>query len=248
MEGRIMQIQNFSVNDGEGIRTTVFMAGCPLHCPWCANPEGLDINVNKLLIEQKTVSEIVEAVKPQIPFFRHSGGGVTFSGGEATVQLEFLKELVAELYDLGVDLCIETCGYFDFNKVKEVLHKMSLVFVDIKHMDSQIHKELTGVGNELILKNIALMARLSGEIVIRIPVIGGVNDSDDNIRQTAEFVKNTVKNGKIELLPYHIYGEAKYEALGLPLPSAKFFTPSNERILELEEIIRGTGVSQISFK
>lgn len=296
MKGSVMQLQDFSVNDGDGIRTTVFLAGCPLRCQWCANPEGLtgevkvayyqrhctgcgrcsqvcpagigiDLNkergacqacgacaevcpvhARKFLVSMVEADKIVEAILPQIPFFRQSGGGVTFSGGEATMQTAFLRQIAQRLYDMGVNLALETCCYFDFNQVKDILTMMDLLFVDIKHMDSDIHKKYTGVGNEKILANIARLNQFLGRIVIRVPVIGGVNDSDENIQRTARFVKNTLSNASMELLPYHRYGEAKYEALGLSLPPTGFTTPSLERMEYLEKIIRDIGVPVIRFR
>ena len=296
MKGSIMQIQNFSVNDGNGIRTTIFLAGCPLHCQWCANPEGMtistkiayyqrhctscgrcekhcpssigiDLNLHrsqctscgacttvcptgarKFLVEQHTIQEILDAVKPQIPFFRQSKGGVTFSGGEATLQEDFFRELAVKLYDMGIDLALETCGYFDFDAVKDILSLMDLIFIDIKTMNSQIHKQYTGIGNEKILQNIVRMRELNAQIIVRIPVIGGVNADDENIQHTAAFVKEALPGASIELLPYHCYGEAKYEALGLPLPSAAFQTPDAQRMEQLEGFIQAAGVPTIRFR
>lgn len=296
MKGFVMQLQNFSVNDGDGIRTTVFLAGCPLRCQWCANPEGISQNTKiayykrhctgcgrcvkvcpvgigmdlnsrrqdciacgkcadvcpsgarKYLVSPIETEEIINAIKPQIPFYRQSGGGVTFSGGEATMQAEFLHHIASRLYDMGVDLALETCCYFDFDNVKDILAMMDMLFVDIKHMDSAQHKRYTGVGNEKILENIAKLKGLSCSIVVRVPVIGGVNDTDENIRATAEFVKASLPNASMELLPYHCYGEAKYEALGLLLPPDEFTTPSEERLQYLEQMIRDLGVPTLRFR
>lgn len=296
--GYFMEPQNFSVNDGNGIRTIIFFAGCPLRCKWCSNPEshtsfkkvayyektcvmcgrcaqicpqGVGINLNtplerekckvcgacvtecptksrKNLIYNYSSEEILNIIEKQKIFYRHSGGGVTFSGGEATMQVDILRELVYKLYDSAVDLAIETSGYFDFQDVKDILEKMSLIFIDIKHMDDNKHKFYTGVSNKKILKNICRLNELEVPIVIRIPVIEGFNADVENIRKTAKFVRENIKVPKMELLPYHSYGDSKYEALGLKKPSTQFKTPSENYFKDLHDIIESEGVHVVSYK
>lgn len=162
MGGYIMQLQNFSVNDGEGIRTIVFMAGCPLRCAWCSNPEGQ--TVDNPMVHWMETEDILKELRRQAIFYRNSGGGVTFSGGEATAQPEFLREMVDELYDEGFSLAIETCGQFDFEKLRPVLEKMDLIFMDLKHIDPEQHRKFTGVDNAVILENIRRTSQLGGAL------------------------------------------------------------------------------------
>ena len=135
MGGYITQIQHCSVNDGEGIRTLIFLAGCPLRCAWCANPEG-QTRENPMTRWMET-EEVLQAVRRQAIFYRFSGGGVTFSGGEATAQGEFFQELTQRLYDEGYDLALETCGVFDFDRMAPTLGKMNQIFMDLKHRAGQ---------------------------------------------------------------------------------------------------------------
>lgn len=296
--GYFMEPQNFSVNDGDGIRTTIFFAGCPLHCRWCANPEGLEdvrrisfnaeacigcskcalncpekvgINLNlseerakciscgrcveccpsgsrKKLVKRYAVEDILEIIKRQEIFYRYSGGGVTFSGGEATLQQDVLRVLVNNLYDRAVNLAIETSGYFEFEEVCDILKKMDLIFIDIKHMNDNKHKEFTGVSNEKVLDNIKRLNELDANVVVRIPVIEGVNADGINIIETAKFVKANIKKPKIELLPYHNFGNEKYEALGIEKPSGEFKIPSPDLMDELKNLIKAEGVDIISFR
>jgi len=296
--GYFMEIQNFSVNDGNGIRTIIFFAGCPLSCQWCSNPEGrtndnkvayyertcikcgrcaracpsgISINLNdplerkrckacglcvescptnsrKSLIYRYKIEEILKMIERQKIFYRFSGGGVTFSGGEATAQPDILRGLVYELYDQGIDLAIETSGYFNFGDVKDILEKMNLIFIDIKHMDDSKHRYYTGAGNTKILRNISRLNELKVPVVVRIPVIEGVNSDIPNIRKTTEFVKSNLNIPKIELLPYHLFGDSKYEALGLEKPSRLFKTPSPDYLKELCRIIENEGVEIVSYK
>lgn len=296
--GYFMEMQNFSVNDGDGIRTIVFFAGCLLRCQWCSNPEsyshnfkvahyekncikcgrcakacpnGVGINLNdpherkkcnscgfcadvcptgsrKKIIGKYTTDQIFEKIEKQKIFYRYSGGGVTFSGGEATMQQDILRELVNKLYDWAVNLAIETSGYFEFDEVKDILAKLDLIFVDIKHMDSVKHKNYIGVNNEKILKNISRLHELNVPVVVRIPVIDGFNSDVENIKETARFVKASIDNPKIELLPYHSFGDGKYVVLGLEKPSDDFKTPSTEQLRELGKVIENEGVEIVSYR
>jgi pyruvate formate lyase activating enzyme len=293
-----MEPQNFSINDGNGIRTIIFFAGCPLSCQWCSNPEsytnfnkiahynktclhcgrcavvcpsGIDINLNdsgqrilckacgccvevcptksrKNLIYRYDSEEILKIIEKQKIFYRFSGGGVTFSGGEATLQIDILRELVNKLYDQGIDMAIETSGYFDFDEVKDILQKTNLIFIDIKHMDDDKHRFYTGIGNGKILGNISRLNELKVPVAVRIPVIDGVNSDIANIRKTAKFVKATMDLPKLELLPYHSFGDSKYEALGLEKPSRQFKTPSLEYLEELIKVVENEGVEIVSYK
>lgn len=121
MGGYLMQLQNFSVNDGDGIRTVVFMAGCPLRCAWCANPEGQ--TCRNAMTHWAETGDVLKKLRQQEIFYRYSGGGVTFSGGEATAQPHFLAELVDALYDDGISLALETCGQFDFAALRPCCKK-----------------------------------------------------------------------------------------------------------------------------
>ncbi|WP_291637697.1 glycyl-radical enzyme activating protein [Clostridium sp.] len=248
VSGYFMEPQNFSVNDGNGIRTVIFFAGCPLRCHWCSNPESLNYNKKNNFIYNYNSEQILKIIEKQKIFYRFSGGGVTFSGGEATLQTDILRKLVYKLYDQAIDLAIETSGYFNFDDVKDILEKLNLIFIDIKHMDDNKHKFYTGISNEQILKNISRLNKLKVPVVVRIPVIGGVNSDLENIRKTARFVKDNIDAPKLELLPYHSFGDSKYEALGLEKPSRQFGTPSPDYLRELNNIVRNEGVEVVSYK
>ena len=236
VSGVIFQIQRWSVNDGEGIRSTVFLKGCPLRCQWCANPESWHGNPEVVFLQEKctgcgrcaivcdadavridplsgkavaagecrgcgkccevcaggarkqigmrvTVDEVMAVIKRDAVFYRESGGGVTFSGGEPFVQTEFLRQLVLACGRIGLDTAVETCGYYDWQQVSDIFARLDCVFIDCKHMDEAVHKRWTGVSNRLILANIARISRLAPRTVVRVPVIREVNASEHNIRQ-----------------------------------------------------------------
>ncbi|EQF26135.1 glycyl-radical enzyme activating family protein [Clostridioides difficile CD160] len=297
-KGRVVKVQHFSVNDGDGIRTTIFLEGCKLKCKWCSNPDSwsnivklgvmkdkcvscnrcIDVCPQKIsslfdrtqinskcdlcgecikvclkdaiciMTEEMNVEEIIKEVEKDFIFFFESNGGVTFSGGEPTLQIDFLRELVDVFYNKGINMAIETCGYFDWNKVNDVFEKIDHIFVDIKSMDDNIHKEYTGVSNKIILENICKLSNLNKSMVIRVPIIYGVNDSEENIRNTALFVKQNVSGGKMELLPYHKFGIDKYKALGLEDYIYEFDEICNNHMLKLKEIVELTGVKIIEYK
>lgn len=254
LSGYFMEPQNFSVNDGNGIRTLIFFAGCPLRCKWCSNPESHinlkvteDCNQNPY-VHYYSTQDLLDIVEKQLIFYRFSGGGITFSGGEATLQQDILRELVNILYDKGIDLAIETSGYFNFHEIKDIFEKLNLIFIDIKHMDDKEHISFTGVSNKIILENIKHLDSLNIPVVVRIPVIVGVNSQLDNIRKTAKFLKENIKDPQIELLPYHSFGDEKYEALKRDKPSRDFKTPSNEALKEIRKVIEDEGVRLVSYK
>lgn len=291
-KGYLIDVQHFSVNDGDGIRTTIFFAGCNMRCQWCANPEsfttfdkilhtesscvrcgrcvsvcpyGVGMNLSdpderkkckscgrcvavcptgsrRSAIRTASVSELVREVEKHRLFYRHSGGGVTFSGGEATGQPAFLHDLSEALYDSGIDLCLESNGNFNYEDMKPVLDRLELCFIDIKHIDQTLHRKFTGMSNERTLETVRRIGRSDLPLVVRTPVIETVNSDKTTVRAIARFVRNHVKNPRIELLPYHAYGEIKYEALGLRHPDARFQTPSPEDMQELEMLVEKEGV------
>ena len=285
-----MQIQPFSVNDGEGIRTNIFMAGCPLRCRWCSNPEGFEQKeligwykrrcigcgacaavcpqgigigmedrsrciacgacvkacpgeARARMVTLMDADDVIREVMKHRLFYSYSGGGVTFSGGEATSQPEFLDYVSRELYDSGISIDLESCGYFDFDLVRQSLERMDLIFMDLKHMDPEEHRKYTGMGNERILENIARLGSLreKPEIVIRIPVIGGANNSEENIAASAAYVHDVLPEAKMELLSYHSLGKIKYEATGIPFDQDGFYTPDKEEMKKLRGIAAAHG-------
>jgi pyruvate formate lyase activating enzyme len=194
----------------------------------------------KLLGEVVSAEAVVHETEKDSAFYHRSGGGVTLSGGEPTMQPEFATEILKGSLELGFHTAIETCGYVDREILDRILPYLDLIYIDIKHMSSDRHKELTGVGNELILANIKRIDEAAAKLslIIRIPVIPDVNDSAENIRETAEFVSRLKRVERIELLPYHRYGLLMYRVLFRDYALQKVKVPSKEHLSDLKNIIR----------
>ena len=239
--GYIFQTQRWSLHDGEGIRTTVFLSGCPLRCSWCHNPESW----NGDAVEGTSIENLMKIIKRDSVFYRASGGGVTFSGGEPTYQTEVLRELVKNCMFLGISTTIETSGYFNWENNKDIFVMLDFVFLDIKHMNSQIHKKYTGVDNHIILENAKKISDLGKKPIIRIPLIPGVNDDDESIEEISKFILENLDIKGVEVLPYHNLGEYKYEKLALDT-QYQFRQPTKEEVEKVEEQIKKYGINIIS--
>lgn len=220
MEIRIFQKGfNFS-QDGPGNRLVYHLQGCNMRCPWCSNPEGMDLNgctvtVNgreKCSFEAVDTAGILDEVRrSRMMFF--DGGGVTFTGGEATVQFEPLRLLLTELKAMGINTALETNGACE--RLPELFPLIDFLMIDFKHHNSQRHKEVIGCGNETVLKNIMSAAENHPHLLVRIPLIGGFNSSADDAagfaRVLAPLAGATVC---VEVLRYHEYGKDKWERCG----------------------------------
>ena len=294
-KGFIYGLERFAIHDGPGIRTLIYMKGCPLKCMWCSSPQtqkskpeilynevncklcgrcvevcpigGITISANDgLKIERElctscyecieiclnqgltligkyvTVEELFQDVDKDSPFYRRSNGGVTVGGGEPTMQLDFVTAFLKRCKQIYINTAIETCGYVKWDGMEDLLKYVDLVYIDIKHMDPTVHKELTGVSNELILENAKKISAIK-PMIIRIPVIPGCNDSEENITATARFASNLGENLKrIDLLPYHKFGTQTYIRIGMEYKLTDVESPSDDHMIRFKEIVESFGV------
>ena len=212
--GQIFNIQKFSIHDGPGIRTVVFFKGCPLLCRWCSNPESLDAQSGKDE-HVYTVEETLKICLEDKAFYEESGGGVTLSGGEALEQRQFGIELLEALKGEKIHSAIETSGYAAPEVFAEFIKAADMLLFDIKHYDDTSHFEGTGVHNKLILANLKNALAAGKALLIRIPVIPSYNNSAKDAAAFASLLESLgIK--RVQLLPFHQFGEKKYESLGLP--------------------------------
>ena len=190
----------------------VFQRGRCTGCGACAEVCAYDART--LAAWKLTVDEGVEFARQDWQYYMHSGGGITCSGGEALAQPDFLRELLTRLHEeLGYHTCLDTTAHAPWEVLESVLPVTDLILLDIKHMDSNKHKSMTGVGNTLILENAKALGKLHFPVLIRVPLIPQFNDTPDNVRQLGEFLEDCRLND-VELMPYHVFGRSKYEALG----------------------------------
>ena len=196
-------------------------------------------NAKKLVGDDYTVEELLVEILKDKSFYDSSGGGVTFSGGEPLMQGDFLIDILKACKEKGVHTAIETTGFADLSVVEKVIDYLDLIYLDLKHMDDEKHKSLTGVSNQVILDNLAAISKKHANIIVRIPVIPGLNDQVDNIRKTVEYAAGlSIK--KIEMLPYHNLGEVKYGQLGREYSLSEIKTPSEEEMNRLADEARQT--------
>ena len=219
--GILFSIEEFAVNDGPGIRTTVFLKGCPLRCMWCHNPEGQNPHPQPLTKQGKTqvcgYSIDAEELAPKLlrdeDLFRDSGGGVTFTGGEPLMQADFLCDVLDRIE--GVHRAVETSGYASQETFARVLERTDMMLFDVKLTDPLMHKRYTGADNKQILRNLDILKHSGKDFVVRVPLIPGVNDTLPNMEATSQLLAGSEGLKRVELLRYHKTAGAKYPMVGM---------------------------------
>jgi pyruvate formate lyase activating enzyme len=289
----IFDIKRFAIHDGPGIRTTVFLKGCPLHCLWCHNPEGIEdgfeliarpsrcarcyscvsacplgaISENSGPVEidrsrcdlcgkcvkvcmyealemagrKINVKDVIEEVEKDRIFYEQSAGGATLSGGEPLGQPKFCQEILTALEERKIPSALDTSGLAPWDILAKTARKADVILYDLKIIDAKKHKKYTGVQNGLILDNLKKLSGMHKNIVIRIPLAAGVNDDEDNIRLTIDFLKplKTIKN--VSLLKYHKGGVEKYKNLGKASCFKIYESPSERRMEEIRRSFTTAG-------
>lgn len=294
MTGRVFDIKRYSIHDGPGIRTTVFLKGCSLRCLWCHNPESVEVGpelmhwpgrctrcyacieacpkgaiakdaAGAVVIDRKacdlcgkcaeaclydamqmvgremSVEEVLSEVEKDKIFYDQSGGGVTLSGGDPFVQSAFAEALLDGCRSRGIPAAVDTAGFSRNGVLDRVASKAGLILYDLKCMDDARHKELTGVSNVPIIENLKRLAAGPTEVWVRIPLVSGVNDDDENVRRTIALLKSLKTIKKVGILPYHSGGLEKARRIGRESHFRKFETPSEERIAAVEAAFREAG-------
>ena len=221
IKGSIFDLKRFAIHDGPGIRTTVFMRGCPLDCWWCHNPESRqpapseDVKVEAGCIRRRSRTaladglvspeQVIDEVARDIPYYDQSHGGVTFSGGEPLMQLDFLEELLQLCRGRSIHTAVDTTGYTPTEDLERLIDLVDLFLYDLKIMDDHAHEEHVGVSNRLILDNLKLLATRGARVIIRVPLIPGITDIDSNLDAIIQFVKPLPGVEEVSLLPFHRY-------------------------------------------
>lgn len=246
ISGRIFDIQRYSIHDGVGIRTIIFLKGCALRCRWCCNPESQSFAIETMIVNGRsktmgrdvTVAEVMEIVRRDMPYYSRSGGGLTLSGGESLLQPEFARGLLQAAKAIGINTAMESMGFARYETIASILPSLDTYLMDIKHMNPSKHAEYTGKSNELMLENAGKIAE-SGltHLVIRVPVIPGFNDTKEELRDIAMFADSLPGVEQIHLLPYHSFGRGKYEGLGRDYPMGDAKPLSQEHMEMLKKTV-----------
>ena len=233
--GRIFDIKRFSAHDGPGIRSTVFLTGCPLRCAWCHNPEAFALQEDEAArgrVRDVTVPALVRELERDVPYYDTSGGGVTISGGEPLSQARFVGDLLRACRQRELHTALDTCGLVDPAVLREAAALTDLILYDLKAMDAAVHREWTGAGNRQILANLQQLDRLKVAVWIRLPLIPGVNDDARNLETMIAWLSAT-RFRRVSILPYHRIAAAKYQRLGLPDRMAGVEAPAAARLAEI---------------
>lgn len=221
LKGLIFDIKEFSIHDGPGIRSTIFLKGCPLSCMWCHNPEGQSPNPQLMhhpggvrqVGEFITSEDLARKLNRQATIFKQNEGGVTFSGGEPLMQSEFVAEVIEQLE--GIHVVLDTCGHGTSNDFGNLLSRVDLVFYDLKIIDPKMHKKYTGQDNSLILDNLILLSQSGVPFVIRVPLIPSITDTTENLTRIASTIQDLPGLQNVDLLPYNKSAGAKYQPAGM---------------------------------
>lgn len=251
VRGRIFNIQRFSIHDGPGIRTIIFLKGCRLRCRWCCNPESQEWDIETIRIAGRdkvagrdvTVAEVLaEVEKDRVYYNRSGGGGVTLSGGECLCQPEFSRAILKACRERGISTAIETAGYAPEDVVRSILPYVDTVLMDIKHMNSEKHKQFTTRENQPILENARIIAKEARHMIVRVPVIPTFNDTEEDIRDIARFAWD-IGVREIHLLPYHRIGSDKYAGLGRTYTMAHIEPPQRSQMERLCAVAESVGLA-----
>ena len=292
--GIVFDIRRFSIHDGPGIRTTVFLKGCPLRCQWCHNPEGLNpglemmfwarrcigcgaclpacpqgaisqdgdvvstdrekctlcgtcvaacyTEARQIVGRRMSVAQVLAEIERDLPFYDESGGGVTFSGGEPLFQPDFVRALLRACKDKGIHTALDTCGFAPWEVLDSVRETVDLFLYDLKLMDEARHRRFTGVSNGPILSNLQALSQRGHAIVIRVPLIPGINDDEENLRQTGAFAAALPHLLRVDLLPYHSMSGDKYDRLGRTYPLPETRPPSAGKVAGIVQMLRDFGL------
>ncbi len=257
--GTIFKIKKFALHDGPGIRTTVFLKGCPLTCWWCHNPEGQSpdpqsidrkveeadgaIGFRKEVVGRVvTVPEVLKEIEKDIIFYDESGGGATFSGGEPFLQADFLRGLLSECRKRDIHTTVDTSGFVAAELLDSFLDGIDLFLFDVKLLDNQQHQYYTGVSNRQVLDNLRRLSDAGKPVIVRLPLIPGITDTRENLQLFKMLVAQYNNVQRIDILPYHRIASEKYNRLGMIDRMPGVTPPAASDVEAVQKLFEQTGL------
>jgi len=232
IKGRIHSFESFSTLDGPGVRFVIFMQGCPLRCKYCHNRDTRDPNLGEVYTADEVVNKITNYKE-----YMGDKGGVTVSGGEPLLQIDFVIELFKKLKAKGIHTTLDTSGFIDIENLKDLLDYTDLVLLDIKEMDDNTHKDLIGVSNEKVLKFAKHLSDKNIPMWIRHVLVPGITDLEKHLKDLNKFIRTLKTVEKVEVLGYHWLGKEKWELMGEIYPLEGVPEASNEDISKAEKLL-----------
>lgn len=251
-KGIIFDIKKFAIHDGPGIRTTVFFKGCPLNCWWCQNPESInivdDIEINLASVglgnlKQYNANDLLNEIKKDLLFYDESEGGVTFSGGEPLLQIEFVLEFLKVLKDEFIHTAIDTSGYVNPDYFTRINEYVNLYLFDLKLFNDTLHQKYTGVSNKLIKNNLEYLNSIHSNIIVRIPLIPNVTDTVENLSAISHYLHKLKNVTRVDLLPYNKISEDKYKRLNLKAKLGELETQTVDKLDEIKNFVKSFGIN-----
>ena len=237
LDGIIFDVSRACVDDGPGLRTVIFLKGCPLACPWCHNPEGRSPVIQTGVGRRVEVPWLVEQSLQDLDFYRGTGGGVTFSGGEPMAQPEFLLACAHELRGHGVHVALETSGFWDQRYQEQVAGSFDLLLFDLKHTRAEAYRQATGQPVEQVLENLRALHRAGANLELRITLVPGFNDGADDLEHMASWLRKNSVEAPVTLQPFHRLAAAKQERLGVEYPYADVEPVTPEQIEKAARVL-----------
>jgi len=247
--GIIFDIKKYAIHDGPGIRTTVFFKGCSMGCQWCHNPESKHFGVENFTVQDRvkkitkaetvgyeiTVDELLEIINKDSVFYDESGGGVTFSGGEPTVQPEFLLEVLKACKGEDLHTVVDTCGETSWKIFEQIMDYVDLFLFDIKLINNIEHNKYTGVSNKQIHENLKKLIEMDKNIELRVPLIPDVTDTENNIEDIVKFISELKKKPSVTLLPYNSLNRDKLERFCMQNKLGKLKPQSQKKLFTIKQ-------------
>lgn len=238
IKGWVHSIESMGTVDGPGIRSVVFLSGCPLRCQYCHN---IDVTIPKRG-EHLSPEELVTKLRKNKPYFDRSGGGVTFSGGDPLMQLNFLRENLKQLQSEGIHTCVDTSFFSNWMEIESIMPFTDLFMISVKHLDNKKHKALTKVSNRQILENLKKLSLTEQRFWIRFVILPGITDTKTHLQQFTDLMQE-IQPELIELLPYHTFGIDKWKALGWQYELKDVAVPNKIQVQKIKMDLEQSGFS-----